>query len=183
LLKAKASPTQAAMTDTYPSQIFESGKLAMYWAGSWNAAEFNKNPATKNTVDVAVLPKGKERASVIHGLGNVVYAKSKHPKEAWQWVKFLGSQRAAQIQAETGTVIPAYEGTQDAWVKSMPQFHLQAYLDELAYAKPYPVSRNTAEWNKAEADDLTPAWSGVVPVEDAAKKLAADMNATLAKEQ
>jgi len=183
LIKAKASPSQGAMTETYPSLMFEAGKIAMYWAGSWNALEFNKNPATKNSVDVAVLPQGKQRATVIHGLGNVVYAKTKHPNQAWAWVKFLGSQRAAQIQAETGTVIPAYDGTQQAWVKSMPQFHLQAYLDELAYAKPFPISRNTSAWSKFEADDLTPAWDGTVPVEDAAKKLAADMNDALAKEQ
>jgi multiple sugar transport system substrate-binding protein len=183
LLKAGASPTQAAMTETYPTTMFTSGKLAMYWGGSWNASEFGTNPATKDSVDVAVLPKGKQRATVIHGLANVVYAKTKHPKQAWEFVKFLGSEQAAKIQAETGTVIPAYEGTQETWVKSMPQFNLKAYLDELEYAKPYPVSKNTAVWNKLEADLLTPAWAGTTPVEDAAKKLAGEMDAALAKEK
>lgn len=183
LVKAGASPTQAAMTETYPSVMFESGKIAMYWAGSWNAAQFNKNPATKDSVDVAVLPKGKERATVIHGLGNVAYAKTKHPEQAWKFLAFLGSEQAAKILAETGTVIPAYEGTAETWVKSMPQYNLKAYLDELEYAKPFPVSKNTVAWNKLEADILTAAWAGTTPIEDAAKKLAADMNATLAKEK
>jgi multiple sugar transport system substrate-binding protein len=183
LIAAKASPTQASMTDTDPLQTFESGKLAMYWGGSWNAVEFNNNPATKTAVDVAVLPQGKERATVIHGLANVVYAKTKHPQAAWQFVQYLGSQAAAQIQAETGTVIPAYDGSQQTWVKSMPQYHLQAYIDELVYAKPYPVSQNTAAWNTAETDTLTPAWSGSGSVADAAKKLAEAMNTDLAKEK
>jgi multiple sugar transport system substrate-binding protein len=155
----------------------------MYWAGSWNASAFNADPKTKDTVDVAVLPQGKQRATVIHGLGNAVYAKTKYPAQALKFANFLGSEAAAKIQAETGTVIPAYDGMTDVWVKSMPQYNLKAYIDELAYAKPYPISKNTAVWNKAEIDDLTPAWAGTVSIEDAAKKLAADMNAALAKEQ
>ena len=47
---------------------------------------------------------------------------------------------------------------------------------------PYPVSRNTAAWNDEESKQLTKAYSGEVDVEAAAKELAADMNALLAKE-
>ncbi|HVK23168.1 MAG TPA: sugar ABC transporter substrate-binding protein [Actinokineospora sp.] len=183
LIKNGASPSQAAMTDTHPVTMFMSEKIAMYWGGSWNAAEFNKNPAIKDIVDVAVLPQGKQRATVIHGLGNVVYAKTKYPKQATKFANFLGSETAAKIQAETGTVIPAYDGLTETWVKSMPQFNLKAYIDELAYAKPYPISKNAAVWNKMETDILTAAWAGTTPIDEAAKKLAADMNAALAKEK
>jgi multiple sugar transport system substrate-binding protein len=171
------------MTDTTPESMFESGKIAMLYGGSWASTEFAQNEYTKDKVDVAVLPQGKERATVIHGLGNVISANTKNPKEAWEFVKFLGSKEAADIQAKTGTVIPAYTGTQDSWVKSTPNFHLQAFIDELAYAKPYPVSKNTAAWNDAMMKQFIPAWSGQQSAEAGSKAVAQKMNQLLADEQ
>ncbi|MCW3816018.1 sugar ABC transporter substrate-binding protein [Micromonospora sp. DR5-3] len=183
LMKAKVSPSVKSMTDTFPAQMFQSGKLAMYYAGSWDAVAFAKDDNIKNDIDVAVLPQGQKRAVVIHGLANVAYAKTKHPKEAMKFIAFLGSKEAADIQANTGTVIPAFAGTQDTWVKSMPQYHLQAYLDELAYAVPYPTSKNTSAWQSKEAEILTPAWNGEKDIATAATELATMMNAALQKEQ
>jgi len=183
MIKDKSSPTQAQMTDTTPLSLFESGKVAMLYAGSWDAIEFAQNSYTKDKVDVALLPKGKVRATVIHGLGNVISANTKYPKEAWEFVKFLGSKEAADIQASTGTVIPAYNGTQESWVKSQPQFHLQVYIDELAYAIPYPISKDTAVWDDLETKILTQVWGGQLSPEDGGKQLAQQMNQALAKEQ
>ncbi len=183
LMKAGVSPSLKSMTDTYPTQLFESGKVGMYYGGSWNAIEFAKNDVTKNDVDVTVLPQGTKRAVVIHGLANVAYAKTRHPKEATEFLTFLGSKEAADIQAQTGTVIPAFNGTQDTWVKSMPQYHLRSFLDQLAYAVPFPTSKNTDAWQTQEPTILGPAWSGEKDVDTAAKELAVAMNTALGKEK
>ena len=182
LIKDGDSPSLAQMTDTAPIDMFESGKLAMYWGGSWDAVAFAANANTKTNADVTVLPEGVKRATVIHGLANVVYAKTAHPQEAEKFVSFLGSQQAANIEASTGTVIPAYNGTQQAWVKAYPQYDLQSFLDELSYAVPYPISKNTAAWNALEATYLTKAWDLSESVPEAAAQLASGMNAALAKE-
>jgi multiple sugar transport system substrate-binding protein len=182
LIQKKYSPTQAQMTDTIPLTLFESGKVAMMYGGSWDAIEFNNNSYTKANADVAVLPQGKVRATVIHGLGNVISANTQHPTEAWEFVKYLGSKDAADIEANSGTVIPAYNGTQDAWVKAYPQFHLQIFLDELAYTVPFPISKNTAAWRDVQNKVLTQVWSGQISVDAGAKELATQMNALLAKE-
>lgn len=181
LIKNKHSPDLKTMTDTAPLQLFESGKLAMYWGGSWNAIPFSSNDYTKSRVDVAPLPMGVKQATIIHGLANVVSAKTAHPAQAWEFVKFLGSKPAAEILGRKGP-IPAYAGTQQAWTAANPQFKLQVFLDAVEYAVPYPVSRNTAAWNDEEAKQLARAWNGEVDVEVAAKALAAEMNALLAKE-
>lgn len=175
------SPDLATMTDTHPIQLFESGKIAMYWGGSWNVAEFTGNEYTADKVNVAPLPAGDEQATIIHGLANVVSASTEHPDEAWEFVKFLGSQEAAEILGRSGP-IPAYEGTQEAWVDANPQLDLQVFLDALDYAVAYPISKNTAAWNEAEFTYLTEAWSGTADVESAAEELAAEMNALLASE-
>jgi multiple sugar transport system substrate-binding protein len=180
--KHKASPTLKQMTDTDPDAMFQSGKVAMLYAGSWSANGYHQNAEIKDKIDVAVLPKGDKRAVMIHGLGNVISAKTKHPQSAWEWVKFLGSQQAQQIQAETGTVISAYKGTEQAWVSAIPQYKLQTYIDQVADSVPLPHSVNTSAWTKVEADLLAEAWEGKRPVADACQAIAQAMNEALAKE-
>jgi multiple sugar transport system substrate-binding protein len=114
---------------------------------------------------------------------NVIFAKTQHPQEAWEFVNFLGSKQAAEIQAKTGTVIPAYNGTQGDWVKAYPNFHVQVYIDELAYAVPFPISKNTAAWEDVESKVLNQVWAGQLSVDDGAKQLAQQMNQILAQEQ
>ncbi|MEW1718888.1 sugar ABC transporter substrate-binding protein [Streptomyces sp. NPDC093109] len=181
LIKKKQSPDLKTMSDTAPLQLFEAGKVAMYWGGSWNAGEFSANDYTKDKVDVAPLPKGEKRATIIHGVANVVSAKTAHPKEAWQFVEFLGSRKAALDLGKSGP-LPARDGTRQAWLDTYPQYRLQTFLDALDYAVPFPVSKNTAAWNEAELTHLTKAWTGEQPVGEASEDLAAAMNDLLAKE-
>lgn len=182
LIQDKSSPTLAQMTDTPPLSLFESGKVAMLYAGSWNTISFAQNTYTRDKVDVAVLPQGVQRATVIHGLGNVIFANTSHPQEAWQFVNFLGSKQAAEIEAKTGTVIPAYNGTQVSWVQAYPNFHVQVYLDELAYAVPFPISKNTSAWEAVETKVLNQVWAGQISVNAGSQQLAQQMNQILAQE-
>ncbi|GAA4982805.1 ABC transporter substrate-binding protein [Actinopolymorpha pittospori] len=182
--KYHVSPTLQQMTDTEPNQMFGAGKVAMYYGGSWESIAFKRIPYAKENVDVAPLPQGKVAKTVSNGLGNVIYAKTKYPREAWEFVKFLGSRRAAEIQGETGTVIPATKGsgTQDAWVKSTPEFNLQTFVDEFQYNYAFPVSVNTAVWSDYATKTLADAWTAKRPVATVAKDLAKQMNEALAKE-
>ncbi|MEV7423102.1 MULTISPECIES: ABC transporter substrate-binding protein [unclassified Streptomyces] len=181
LIEKKQSPDLRTMTDTAPLQLFEAGRIAMYWGGSWNAGEFSTNEYTKDKVDVAPLPRGEKRATVIHGVANVVSARTAHPREAEEFVRFLGSKEAAVALGKAGP-LPAYTGTQDGWVNAHPQFALRTLLDSVDYAVPYPVSKNTAAWNEAELTHLTKAWTGEQTVAEASTALAGAMNDLLAKE-
>ncbi|OPH57703.1 sugar ABC transporter substrate-binding protein [Paenibacillus ferrarius] len=179
----KVSPTLAQMTETAPSDLFTSGKLAMYFDGSWAAFSINQSADMKNNADVAPLPKGKKQGVVIHGLGHVISANSKHPKEAWEFVKFLGSKQAAEVAAKQGGAIPAFKGSETAWLAAFPQYHAKAFIDMTEYATPYPVSKNTSVWTTYETEILKNAWTGDKSVADAAKELGAKMNQALAAEK
>lgn len=176
-IKEGLSPTAAQMTETAPSDMFLSGKIAMLFDGPWMVPEYKKN----KDLDVAVMPKGKERAVSIHGLANVIAKNTKHQKEAWKFVKFLGSKEAADIFANTGTVIPAYNGTQDAWIKSVSNLHLQAFIDGVQYSHPLPSVKNTGALWDEETKVLKKAWSGEESVEDATKELTTEGNKILDK--
>lgn len=177
-IKEGLSPTQAQMTETAASELFSSGKIGMMLDGPWMVPEYKKNP----DLNVTVLPKGKTRAVAIHGLSNVIAANTKHKDAAWKFVQFLGSKEAAEVYAKTGTVIPAYNGTQDAWMKSAPDLNLQVFIDAAEYSIPLPNVKSTGEIWQYEIDILKKAWSGDISVEEAADELTEKVNEVLSKE-
>ncbi|MDQ1550161.1 MAG: multiple sugar transport system substrate-binding protein [Microbacteriaceae bacterium] len=183
LLKDGSSPTLAQMSDTEAVAQFENQKVAMYYGGSFYASRFYQDTALRPNVDVTVLPKGETRATTINGIQNVGSSKSAHPAELTKFLLFLGGKEAAKIQAATGAVIPAYKNTQQGWIDSMPEFNLQAFMDEIPYGVVYPVSGNTAAWNALEDADLTPVWQLTTSVKDGADKLATGMNEKLKAEK
>lgn len=180
--KYHVSPSLQQMTDTDPQQMFGAGKIGMYYGGSWESVALKAIPYALKNVDVVPIPQGKIRKTVSNGLGNVIFAKTKYPREAWAFVQFLGSKRAAEIQAESGAVIPATKGTEAAWVKSTPQFNLQTFVDELQYNYGFPVSINTPAWRDYATQHFTDAWTGKKPTADVARAIAKQMNSSLAKE-
>jgi multiple sugar transport system substrate-binding protein len=175
----KVSPTLAQMTDTTPIDMFKSGKVAMIMHGSWNVKDFATNDYTKDKVDVAVLPKDKVRAGIAHGLANVIFAKTKHPKEVWEFAKFIGSKEAAQIQAKDGTAHPAMKDTEQAWINSAPKFNLKAFIDMAAVSSRYAPTLNSGKFNQIEIDNLKKAFTGEVTPEEAGKQTAAKINEVL----
>jgi multiple sugar transport system substrate-binding protein len=181
LIKSGASPTMQQLTDTTADQWFTSGKVAMYQGGSWFRSALIGTDIEKDVVAYP-LPKGKEQATVIHGVSNVVAEASKNKGAAQALQAYMASKPAQQQQGDMGAIIPAYDGTQDAFTKTMPDADLQVFLDAVKYAKPLPVSKNTAAWNTLETNLLPSAFDGSKPVDQVAKELATKMDAALAKE-
>ncbi|MEN8599951.1 ABC transporter substrate-binding protein [Microbacterium rhizosphaerae] len=183
LIKNGSSPSLQQITDTWPGDTFSSGKMGMFWDGSWAAGTYSKADGLKGHVGVAPLPAGPDsNVSVIHGLANVANAKSKNVGWAEKLAAFLSGKQSAEIQATTGTVIPAYNGTQQDWVKALPDLDAQIFLDEAKVAAPYPISKNTAVWNAFEATQINNIYSGKTTPEQGLQDLAKQMNDALAKE-
>ena len=184
LIEAGSSPTAQQMTDTAPEDMFVSGKVAMFQNGSWAAHIYADNADIADKVDVAPLAAGPAgNQSVIHGLANVANAKSAHVDAAKKFAAFASGEKAADLMASAGTVIPAFNGKQDAWVEALPQYDLQVYIDALETAVPYPVSKNTSAWTSLESEILSQVWAGSVTPEAGLKDLAEKMQAALDAEQ
>ncbi|QHW32731.1 sugar ABC transporter substrate-binding protein [Paenibacillus rhizovicinus] len=179
----KASPTHQQMTDTDATEMFKSGKLAMTFEGDWRTADIASSDIIKDKWNWAPLPKGKvKRGDIINGLGNTMSAKGKHKDEAWLFLKFLGSKRAADITAEMGAAIPAFKDTQAAWVKSKPDLNLQVFIDQTAEATPYPAgSKAYPVWFPKESEIMAQAWGGKISIEEGAKQVAEMMNKAISE--
>lgn len=183
LIDAGVSPSYAQLTDTSSNTMFESGKLAMQWNGSWAVSEYIGIDEIKDKIDVVSVPSvdGK-KSCVIHGLGNVIFSQTEHPEEAWKFVEFLGGKEAMTMQAEAGIDISARTETTAIWVEAHPEYNLQAYMDAAEYSYPYPASANTSAWQSPMYDEVYAAFNGDKTVEDACKTLEATMNDALAAE-
>ena len=181
--KHHVSPTIEQMADTKARNIFSSKKLAMYTMGSWRVTGLANNEVTKEVADIAVLPKMRTRASIYNGLGNSIAASTKHPEEAWRFVKFLGTKEANIIQAESGAAIPAFKGTQEPWFNFRPNFNLKAFVEMLDYGVPYPTSKTGPKWVKFESEMMLQILSGKVGVEEGCRQIAAETNKWLATEK
>ncbi len=182
LMADKSSPTLQQLSDTEAETMFEQGKVAMYVSGAYWALKLYDNLAIRAKVDVAPLPTGVKQATVTSGIENVGYAGTKHPEETKKFLLFASGEQAANIQAKSGAVLPAYQGTEKAWMAAMPEFkNLQTFIDAKAYSVPLPVQGNAAEWQGLQAKYLTDAWNGKTSVADATAQYADAIDKVLAE--
>jgi len=183
-IKDGTSPTHQAMTETSPSALFRSGKLAMYFDGDWQASTLAKDPVFAKKFDVAVLPQGARRASIMHGSGNVVSAKAAQQDKAASFVQYLASPQAQEIQSKMGASgPPSVLSTYNTWADIVPGLSLRKLKEQVKDAVLYPHSRDTDAWAALETKYLTPVWAGTADVQTATSSLAAAMNDVLAREQ
>ncbi|MFC0628563.1 ABC transporter substrate-binding protein [Kribbella deserti] len=184
MVKQGYTPSAAQSADIRGRDRFFAGKAAMMWNGNWLVSAALKSPV-KDDLAIVPLPKAPsgERKTVIHGIGNVMSAKTKNPEASAAFLAFLAGKDAALIQAKAGAANPAYNGTQTDFVKSAP-YALQTFIDAAAqYSEPYPVSKDTAVWNKLETDLILPALGGDRPMSEVGAEVAAKMDEALGKEK
>lgn len=180
LIDAGYSPTLQQMVDTTPEALFLSGKVAMYQTGSWSAGGFADNAEMAQKINVAPLAEGPTgNQSVIHGLANVANAQSENLELAKKFAAFASSEEAAQIEASSSTVIPAYRGTQQMWVRSLPEFDAQVFIDAAKDAAPYPSSSTLLSWLSIETEQMSQIWAGTLEPKEGLQLLATQMQAVL----
>jgi multiple sugar transport system substrate-binding protein len=84
----------------------------MVTEGSWNINNFVQN--SKFPVGFGLLPVGPQgRKSMFNGLADSIWVGTQHPKEAWEWVKFLASPECENIVGDSGVVFPAIQSGVD----------------------------------------------------------------------
>ena len=177
-------PSLETMSENGEDVLFQSGKVAMVFQGSWMLAAYKDNEYTAANCDVVELPKNGQtgrRSSVYNGLGWAASASGEHTEEAWQLIEYLGSKEAQEKQAELGVTMSAYKDTSDAWSKSA-DFNLQAYLNMMDDMEIRPYSKSTVTWENEDNEILKGVYTGEITMEDACKQMAEQMNEKLAEE-
>lgn len=183
-IKDGVMPSLETMSENGEDVLFQSGKVAMVFQGSWMLAAYKDNEYTAANCDVVELPKNSQtgrRSSVYNGLGWAASAAGEHTEEAWQLIEYLGSKEAQEKQAELGVTMSAYKDTSDAWSESA-DFNLQAYLNMMDDMEIRPYSKSTVTWENEDNEILKGVYTGEITMEDACKQMAEQMNEKLAEE-
>jgi len=176
---ALAGTSTTALTEDL---AFESGKIAMVLDGSWMVLPYTSQMSNGYKAGVTCIPRGpKGQFSVIHGLGMVVNAHTAHRNEAAAFALFLAGSYAARVQAQTGTVIPALNGSQKAWVASRPTLDLNVFLSEAKNAVRYPSSLGYNEWYNPLTTDFDLMLLGKKSPKDTLTMVQSQMNSVLVK--
>ncbi|WP_284960776.1 ABC transporter substrate-binding protein [Citrobacter portucalensis] len=146
------------------SDVFQSNRAAMVYAGSWWALPFSQNELIKDHIGVLPMPKMAEQAGVSHSLAFAMSAKSQHKDAAWKFIEFMSSEHAQQTLATGKVVIPANQKVAKEWAEGFKGIDVSAYIDSLAFSHKYPTAgSNTAKWNSILNDGLKKVWTGTDP--------------------
>lgn len=161
--------------------VFAGGRAALFQSGNWQTALLRECPVA-DQIRVAPLMHGAQEGNVIHGVGYAMSSTTPNQAAAHALLSYLGSREANLIQARSGAANPAFIGTNDEYVASVPEFDLQTFITAAETAKPYPVSQNTAAWLSIESLAYPGIIGGPGEIRPQAEKLAAQMDGVLADE-
>jgi multiple sugar transport system substrate-binding protein len=118
ITKYHVSPS-AAETNPNPAianQLLEGGHAAMVTDGSWELTSISQQ--MNQPWGVAQLPAGPNGVmSVFNGLTDAIYAKTQHPKEAWELEQWLASSQSEHIMGSGGFVWPAIQSEDQSFVQ------------------------------------------------------------------
>jgi multiple sugar transport system substrate-binding protein len=182
-LEDKSMPTQEQLRQ-YGTDGFQAGIAAMGVSGHWSVPDYA--PA-KFKWAVAPMPKGPTgRVTSVNSAGFVIAKASKHPKEAWEFVKFAFGPAGQSELAKIGLAVPIRKSVAEspAYLEqtSAPIDH-KLFIDALQYAHLKPVFRGYEEWSAAVGDALNSAWTGAMTVNDAIAEAVQNGDDALAKNQ
>jgi multiple sugar transport system permease protein len=138
---------------------FSNGHLGMFVGyGRWLVPRFRD--MNKFRWDCAVMPRDKERFSVIATVAYSIAARTKHPREAFELVKFLTGPDGAARNSRLGLAIPALKSVafSPAFLTPGSTINDRAFLDEIPYSEIQPRTANPDEFNQI----VDPKWEQVL---------------------
>ncbi len=109
--KYKVSPRPKDMKGVKAKNVFPLGMAAMWVDGSWNIENNRKIIAGKFRWGIAPVPKGPcGKEDVAYGWPDfiVISSRTKHPKEAWEFAKFMAGEGLTMDMYMAGK-IPSYK--------------------------------------------------------------------------
>lgn len=87
------------------TQMIDSGRLAMGIDGSWALSWMNPTTMT-SPMGTGALPKMAQPASLMQAHFHSIISTTRHPEQAWQWIRFLATPFYQQHFAKIGLWLP-----------------------------------------------------------------------------
>ena len=113
--------------------LFKMGRIAMYHSARWLVKNL-KEVKTLNW-DVTLQPRAKIRSSWYSCDGFTISKKTKHPEEAWTFLKYTVSKDAQVLLTISATPSLKELAESDFYFAQTPARHVHAFIDALEYAR------------------------------------------------
>lgn len=184
LITSGAAPSYQKTVDTAPDAMFQSGKAAMIYAGSWYPGIFVKSDI-KDKIDVVEMPAGPAgQKTLLSSNAYSMAAKSKHPEEAWKFLSFIAGPEGAKVGAQSKVVVqPGEMNAAKVWASQFPQWTMANVTESAKFGVAGPTTKLTTEWTAKMKDALAPALDLKVSPQEAAANADKAIETVLAKEK
>ncbi|MCL2782427.1 MAG: sugar ABC transporter substrate-binding protein [Propionibacteriaceae bacterium] len=164
-------PTDAdgANTPDFDTNLFTSGKLAMWHTGIWMFSSVASAAPDMNW-DIVVEPGNTQKASAMFSNGVVVSAKSQVQDAAKKWISYYtASQTTIDTRLATSWELPpiADQTKLGAYLQLTPPANRQAVFDSLANVALTPVIVQSQQVQDIVSDQLAAVAAGRSSVTDA----------------
>jgi len=117
--------------------LFDIGKAGMTMTGYWMIPSYKK---LQFKWDVLPMPKFKRRTTNLSYAGYAIYKKSKHPEEAFKFLKFMVSEKIQRLNAELELAVPALKSVAESdWFLNKAPYN-RCFVKSMKFAKPVPYT-------------------------------------------
>lgn len=147
---------------------FQHGRTAMFF-DSRRAVPTLREAAAFDW-DVAPLPRGEQRASVLHADAYCMAAQTQHKDAAWDFIEFANSVEGQTIVAASGRTVPSLQTVAQSPIFGQPDAkpeHNNVFLDAIPHLRRVPVTANWVDVEEVVDSELKRAFYGEVSVEEA----------------
>jgi len=172
MLKHKVAPSPMQTEALDVTSMFMTGRLAMYNGGPFAVPQFRA--IEDFDWDVAFMPKGpKGRVTRYYGDGYVAWRETKHPREAWELLKFLTSEYCERMYAEDARGIPSRRSVaySEDFIRADTPWDERIFVESVKYAHLQPITTKYGEMDVAWREPYERILLGELTVAEALEQM------------
>lgn len=172
MYKYNVSPSstelQAAAVGTH--ELFAQGHIGMYVTGIWEVPRF-RDEIKDFDWDIAWFPKGPTgiRGVATGWSGYGITSATKHPQEAWEFLKYIAGAKGLTYLAKTGLAQPAIARIADSplWIDGKRPQNRRLTVEEVPYVHSDVLSSKWPEINAIINPKLELVWNNTMTADKA----------------
>jgi multiple sugar transport system substrate-binding protein len=178
-------PTLGLSMGQEQSDLFASQRVAMIAESRYVYKRLIGSRTLPFKWDVAPMPERRSRVTTFIWGGNSILKSTKHPAQAWEFLKFMSGPAGAVVNRQAGNALPALraaaiEEIDRPAMRGIPA-HDRHFLDAISYGRAAPFPPQYAEFTEAMTF-LRDAFLALRSVDDGCRRFAAEVNSVLSSE-
>jgi multiple sugar transport system substrate-binding protein len=147
---------------------FQSGRLGMFLNSRRGVPAYRE--ISGFDWDVAALPRGQQRAGILHADAYCMPTASKNKAATWALIEFANAHEGQTIIAQSGRTVPSLKAVANSPAFLDPQAkpqNSQVFLDTIPFIRAVPVMETWVDIENIAGDELARAFYGQASADEA----------------